>query len=105
MKTCINHPGRKAYSICHGCGKNYCEECLTAGKEFYYCNNPECQKLLREEFNAGFQEEEITCPNCGTILELSEDEKKFRKVRCPECDAFLDVKKNHPKTLSNYYLR
>jgi len=33
MEHCTNHPDRRAYSICHNCGKPFCEDCLTAGGE------------------------------------------------------------------------
>lgn len=48
-KYCIEHPYTEALSVCHGCGLDYCEECLSEGKEYYYCKKPECLKLLKEE--------------------------------------------------------
>jgi len=48
---CRYHPERKALSFCHHCGERYCFECLTEGKEFYYCKNPDCQKALELERN------------------------------------------------------
>lgn len=42
-EKCFNHPQKNALSICHTCGKYYCDSCLLEGKEFYYCFNQECQ--------------------------------------------------------------
>ena len=36
MNNCINHPDRKAISLCHGCGKVFCESCLDEGKEYLF---------------------------------------------------------------------
>lgn len=49
MKTCFNHPDKKAFSICHSCGKDFCEQCLNEGKEYYYCNSELCQSELKKE--------------------------------------------------------
>ena len=43
--------------------------------------------------------EDITCPSCGSELELSEDERESKKVHCPECEAFIDFAINPPKVL------
>ncbi len=96
MEQCVNHPDRKAYSICHGCGKHYCEDCLTAGNEYYYCNNPECQKLLRGESKPGMLPEEVKCPNCSAEFKLSDKERISRKVHCPECESFIDYTSDPP---------
>lgn len=48
-KYCTEHRFTEALSICHSCGLDYCESCLTEGKEYYYCKKPECQKLLKDE--------------------------------------------------------
>lgn len=90
MKTCINHPEKEALSICHGCGKDYCELCLEEGKEFYYCKNPKCQALLKKDFPAGKLAEKIICPNCASELDLSEDERLNGKVHCPKCEVAID---------------
>jgi hypothetical protein len=90
MKTCINHPEKEALSICHGCGKDYCELCLEEGKEFYYCKNPECQELLKKEMPAGKLSAKIICPNCASELDLSEDERLNGIVHCPECEVAID---------------
>lgn len=47
MYNCTKHLDREALSFCHKCGKFYCKECLTEGKEYYYCSDPECQKQWR----------------------------------------------------------
>ncbi len=49
MKTCVNHPNRRTFSICHSCGKDYCEQCLNEGKEYYYCESEICQVELKKE--------------------------------------------------------
>jgi hypothetical protein len=99
MKTCYNHRDKKAFSICHGCGKDYCKECLNEGKEFYYCKNPECQKLLKKEL-LELSPLNIICPNCSSELELSDEERKSGKAHCPECEALIIVNTNPPKVLS-----
>ena len=90
MKTCINHPQKEALSICHSCGKDYCESCLDEGKEFYYCKNPECQELFKKEMPAGKLTAKIICPNCASELNLTEDERLNGKVHCPECEVAID---------------
>jgi len=100
MKTCYNHPDKKAFSICHGCGKDYCESCLDEGKEFYYCKNPECQKLLLEELPTELVYEKIICPNCSSEFELTDKERASKKVHCPKCEALIDSQVNPPKVLN-----
>jgi len=104
MKFCTNHPDKKAISICHGCGKDYCELCLDEGKEYYYCKKPECQKLLKKELtveglHAEKLPENVICPNCGIEFILSEDEMVNRIVHCPECEALINFNYNPPKIL------
>jgi hypothetical protein len=99
MKSCINHPDQKATSICHSCGKDYCELCLDEGKEFYYCKNPECQKLLKKELYPETLPANVICPNCESDLDLSEDERISGKLHCPECEALIDFKVDPPKIL------
>lgn len=99
MKNCINHPDKKATSICHGCGKDYCESCLDDGKEFYYCKNLECQKLLKKELYPEFLPPNVSCPNCESDLELTENERISGKVHCPECEALIDFKVDPSKVL------
>ena len=79
MKFCVNHNSKKAFSICHGCGKDYCDSCLDEGIEFYYCKNPECQKILREELTPRLFTDKIICPNCSCELELTIEERTSRK--------------------------
>ena len=99
MKTCSNHPDKKAFSICHGCGKDYCELCLDEGKEFYYCKNPECQKILHGELLPAPFPIQIICPNCLSEFELEDEERASRKIHCPECEAFINLKAIPPKVL------
>lgn len=49
MEFCSRHRDRDAFSFCHSCGKYFCKECLTEGKEYYYCDNSECRKQLMLE--------------------------------------------------------
>lgn len=97
MKTCFNHPTKKAFSICHGCGKDYCELCLDEGTEYYYCKNPECQKLLLEELPTDLVHEKIICPNCSCEFKLTDKERTSKKVQCQVCDAYIDLNVNPPK--------
>ena len=48
-ERCFNHPEKPALNICHSCNQYFCEECLIAGEEFYYCNKEKCQSMLNEE--------------------------------------------------------
>lgn len=105
MKTCFNHPKRKALSKCHGCGKDYCEECLDEGLEYYYCRKPECQTMLLQElsgkngtenYNNDIAPKKIVCPNCEAEIELTEDEVEEKKVHCPSCEALIDLKFDPP---------
>jgi hypothetical protein len=100
MNNCVNHPDKKAISVCHNCGKEYCAECLTEGEEYYYCKKPECQ----EQLNKGTlpeMPEEITCPVCSAILQLSDEEIETRKIHCSNCEAFMDYNFNPPKVLKS----
>lgn len=110
MKYCSNHPERKAYSICHNCGKDYCEECLDEGKEYYYCRNSECQEVLKKEILIDILSANVVCPNCESELEHSENERISGKVHCPGCEALIDftivppeiiTKKNFVELLSS----
>ncbi|HEY6626411.1 MAG TPA: DUF2007 domain-containing protein [Ignavibacteriaceae bacterium] len=100
MKSCVKHTDKKAISICHGCGKDYCELCLVESKEFYFCKNPECQKLLREELPPALFPKKIICPNCSSELKLEDEERTSGKVHCPECEALIDFGVNPPKILN-----
>lgn len=106
MKNCINHPDRKALSICHGCGKYFCESCLSEGEEFYYCQSASCQELLKKEKKAEPLPATVDCPVCSSVLELSDDDRTSRKYHCPECDAFVDLTVDPPIVLDtkNYSL-
>lgn len=105
MKTCFNHPDKKAFSICRGCGKDFCNECLDEGKEYYYCKNPECQNLLYKEIRRKVSQLNIVCPNCSCELELSDEERVSGKAHCPECEALIIINANPPKVLNkeNYF--
>jgi uncharacterized protein YbaR (Trm112 family) len=101
MKHCFNHLDKKAYSVCHNCGKDFCEECLDEGKEYYYCKNPECLKTLKAETVISPLPEVVVCPNCESELELSESERESRQVHCPECESFIDFNQNPPKIVDD----
>jgi len=100
MKYCVNHSDKKALSICHGCGKDYCELCLDEGKEYYYCKKPKCQKLLKKELPTEKLPENVNCPNCGIEFVPSEDEMSVRVVHCPECEAMINFNFHPPKVLN-----
>ena len=106
MEHCLNHPDRKALSICHACGKYFCEFCLSEGKEFYYCQNPSCQELLKKEKKVELLPATVECPACFSSLELSEEDRVSGKYHCPECEAFVDFTMDPPKVLDtkNYSL-
>lgn len=99
MKNCVNHPEKEAHSICHGCKKEYCKECLDEGVEYYYCKNPACQELLEEEKPSIKAPQDITCPNCESELELSDEERIYGKIHCPICESILDFRSGTPKIL------
>jgi len=99
MKSCINHPDKKSFSICHSCGKDYCGQCLDEGKVYYYCGKPECQEVFKKEMNPEVLPANVTCPNCETELELTENERTSGIVHCPECEALIDIKINPPKVI------
>jgi hypothetical protein len=52
MENCVNHTEREAYSVCHNCGKHYCQDCLTEGGEYYFCKNPDCVLAKQNEINS-----------------------------------------------------
>jgi Putative prokaryotic signal transducing protein len=93
MKTCANHPQKEAFASCHNCGKNYCADCLDEGSEYYYCKTPQCQQALFKELLP----ENISCPNCNNMLNLSFSERKKKKVHCPECEAFINFNEDPPR--------
>ncbi|HUI29452.1 MAG TPA: DUF2007 domain-containing protein [Candidatus Acidoferrales bacterium] len=97
MEHCINHPGKKALSVCHGCGKNFCEVCLDEGREFYYCKNPACQELLKKDKKVELLPEKMMCPVCSSELELSNEDRTSKKFHCPECKSFVDLTEDPPK--------
>lgn len=99
MEFCVNHPDRKALSICHGCGKSFCESCLDEGNEFYYCKQPACQELLKKETTVTLLPSRIICPSCSSELNLDEDERAGKIFHCPECEAYLDFTVTPPMVL------
>ncbi len=101
METCANHPGKKALSVCHGCGRSYCESCLVEGNEYYYCKNPECQRQMKEDALGGELPPRIQCPACSSELQLSEEERKSRKFHCSDCEAFVDFTVSPPRVLES----
>ena len=90
MKSCANHPEKESYSICHNCGKPYCANCLKEGEEYYYCDGPECVKLIKPKNQLEPLAEDVNCPKCNEELVLDDDERMSRKVYCPDCEVMLD---------------
>ena len=101
MKTCTNHPNKEAFSVCHGCGKDYCSECLDEGREYYYCKKPECQKLLQEEMYLENLAKNLICPNCSTKIELPDVTSFNGKVHCHNCEALIDFNAKITKILNH----
>lgn len=101
MEYCANHPGKKALSHCHGCGKPYCESCLDEGKEYYYCRRPDCQRLKRKEAGSPPLPTPIECPSCSETVHLSERERESRTFHCPFCEAYVDYNAKPPKVLKS----
>ena len=101
MRTCPNHPDSEAEYVCHGCGKYYCKSCLTEEGDYYFCDEPACQKLLQAERNKELLlPSYIACPNCQSELNLDENERRSGKIHCPECEAFIDFTTD-PPTVKN----
>lgn len=100
MRMCFNHPDKKAFSVCHCCGKDFCRECLSEGEEYYYCKDPKCQEMLKKESHRESLPKIITCPSCGGEIELSEAEKTSGKVHCEECESLIDFNENPPKIIN-----
>ena len=73
MEKCTNHRDNRALSICHSCGKYFCAECLTEGEEYYYCSNPACQELFKNELPDYLIPDTVICPNCKSELELEDE--------------------------------
>jgi uncharacterized RDD family membrane protein YckC len=46
---CPNHPDKEVLSFCHSCGEYFCRECLTDGKNYYFCIKEECQRAKMSE--------------------------------------------------------
>lgn len=99
MEKCINHPERNVYSICHNCGRQFCEECLTAGPDFYYCNSPQCREKLKDDLQKALNGTSTVCPNCQSELTISSDEFQAGGFRCPECDSFVVFLDGKPEVL------
>ena len=78
--TCANHPDRESLSFCHFCRDELCTACLNEGKEYYYCNKPECLKavetgdFLRRDkctyCGGKIQPDFNFCPSCGMDLKI-----------------------------------
>lgn len=100
MKACVNHPDKKAVSVCHHCGKDYCGECLTEGREYYYCFSPECREALEKEIHPVKLPENINCPGCGNKIEISDTERITAKVHCPNCEALVDFNSDPPEVMN-----
>ena len=78
---CVNHPARKALSICHNCREAFCADCLTEGGEFYYCRRPSCRAALAQITLPPA----VTCRYCRSELKLSALEQTRGRFECPAC--------------------
>jgi hypothetical protein len=95
MKRCVNHPPLDALSVCHSCGKDFCEACLQEGGEFYYCQSPGCQAMLRLEKPPELARI-VVCLTCGGEIQPTPTERRSRKVHCHECETFIDFNVQPP---------
>lgn len=50
--------------------------------------------------NPEFLPDNVTCPNCETELELTENERISGMVHCPECEVLIDFKIKPPKVIN-----
>lgn len=100
MEKCPNHPEKEAVYACHLCGMHFCEACLTAAGDYYYCNNPECREAMKAAMFSEPLPEEIICPNCLENIELDEKERTSRLIHCPQCESLLDYTKDPPSILN-----
>jgi hypothetical protein len=98
---CINHPMTEALSICHNCGKHFCAECLSEGKEYYYCKAPECQLALNKELNPDSIPGEVICPECKAVVRLNSEEMSKHLFRCPECESLINILVNGPEIIND----
>jgi hypothetical protein len=99
MNNCFNHPKVEALSICHSCGKEFCELCLDEGKEYYYCKNSECHESLNKELQIEKFSKSVVCPGCKTEFEISAEEHSKGKIHCTECDKIINFILNPPKLM------
>jgi predicted Zn finger-like uncharacterized protein len=100
MENCINPPDREAYSVCHNCGKSYCQDCLSEGGEYYYCKNPECLDAKKNEIMSELFLQ-IVCPSCKSVIAINKNEQKKKLVRCPECDSLINLAVNPPEIIKD----
>jgi hypothetical protein len=86
--------------MCHNCGKDYCNECLDEGIEYYYCKSPQCQIILNEELMAR-KKIKLICPSCKEQFEKLEKDVNNNNINCIYCN-FLFTPYN-TKIESNKY--
>ena len=56
---CYNHPNKNVLSVCHSCGRYFCSDCLTAGAEYYYCYNVQCQLAMQSEPSKDIEKQRV----------------------------------------------
>jgi hypothetical protein len=78
--ACAQHPDSVVTGICHSCGERFCQSCLIAGSEYYYCLKRECQGALKEEVGSKF----VCCPHCGA-------KNRADAANCNACKSVLIV--------------
>ena len=98
---CDNHPRTEALSLCHNCGKHFCADCLSEGKEYYYCKTPECQLALNKELIPDPIPGLVTCPECKAVVQLNNDELHKHLFRCPECSSLINLSVNGPEVVND----
>ncbi|MCX5727184.1 MAG: hypothetical protein NT030_08525, partial [Candidatus Saganbacteria bacterium] len=99
---CVNHPHKKALSVCYGCKRSFYSDCLIEGPQSYYCNSETCLKLYEQEID--YANNPRFCPKCisetteeasGDIISVNLVGYKFiyeSQVKCQVCGSIVAEK-------------
>lgn len=68
----------------------YLEDLCLADLDDDEFDDDDCDGDCDECCGCDEQEYEVTCPQCGEVITLFEDDLDFGSVRCPACDAELE---------------
>jgi len=77
---CYNHSNKDALSVCHACGSHFCSDCLTAGAEYYYCDNAQCQAALQGELSKDVGEKQVAKESNPALGQVNSD-KHSKKAK------------------------